>query len=170
MAARVFDQQSTPPTFTCSLQANFLRNVVQEYRRACRRQLARHAAEQEYCPSPYEQGISTLRPEIDNATTMLSGNARGWVQPGLSLEESRFRAAHTYEREGEFPSDDQDVSIMQAGRNNNISEHMPNMTPISDGAMGQDSSPANWEFTDDDWASLFMNAGFDIADGVFIPV
>jgi hypothetical protein len=164
MSARVFDQQSTPPTFTCSLQANFLRNVVQEYKRACRRQLPRHAADQEYCPSPYEQGIPVpSRIETDDAT-LLSDNARGWVQPGLSLEGSRVRTAHAYERERDFTSDHQGVLI------NNISEHMPNMTPISEGAADQNSSPANWEFTDDDWASLFMNAGFDIADGVFIPV
>lgn len=101
---------------------------------------------------------------------MLSDNARGWVQPVLSLEESRFRAAHAYEREGEFEPDQQDGLTMQAGRSNNVSDNVPNLTPLSDDVVAQDSSPANWEFTDDDWASLFMNAGFDIADGVFIPV
>jgi hypothetical protein len=170
MAARVFDQQSTPPTFTCSLQANFLRNVVQEYKRACRRQISRHSNDQEYCPSPYEQGMPVpSRPETEDAT-MISENARDWVQPGVSFEACRFRAAHTYEREGAFSSDNQDGLVMQTARSNNVSEHVPNMTPISDSAAAQDSSPANWEFTDDDWASLFMNAGFDIADGVFIPV
>lgn len=170
MAARVFDQQSTPPTFTCSLQANFLRNVVQKYKRACRRQSSHHAADQEYCPSPYEQGIPLpTRSEIDDATT-LSGNNRGWAQEGPSPELSRFRLAHTYEREGEFPSNDQSVSVIQMSRSNNVSDHIPNMTSISDSAAAQSSSPANWEFKDDDWASLFMNAGFDIADGIFIPV
>ena len=101
---------------------------------------------------------------------MLSDNARGWAQPGSSLEANRFRAAHTYEREGVFPSDDHVLSVVQTNRSNNVSENMPNMTPISDAAAAPDSSPANWEFTDDDWASLFLNAGFDIADGVFIPV
>lgn len=170
MAARVFDQQSTPPTFTCSLQANFLRNVVQEYKRACRQQASCHAANQEHCSSPYEQSIAICTgSEIDDAP-ILSDNARGWAQPGSSLEASRFRAANTYEREGAIQSDDHVLSVMQTGRSNNVSENMPNMTPISDAAAAQDSSPANWEFTDDDWASLFMNAGFDIADGVFIPV
>lgn len=143
---------------------------MQEYKRACRRQASCHAANQEHCQSPYEQGIPiSTRSEIDDAT-LLSDNARGWAQPGSSLEADRFRGAHTYEREGVFPSDDRVLSVMQTDRSNSVSENMPNMTPISDAAAAQDSSPANWEFTDDDWASLFMNAGFDIADGVFIPV
>lgn len=161
MAARVFEQQSTPPTFTCSLQANFLRNVVQEYKRACRRPVPRSTTDQGYYSPLYEQDMR-VSTRVGPNDAMISDNTRNLVQPGLAFEESRFRTVHAYEKE-DFSSNRRDVSV------NDFSEHMPSMVPVSNDAPGQESSPSTWDFAGRDWAPLFMSAGFDILDGVFIP-
>ncbi|KAF5000828.1 hypothetical protein FGRMN_1436 [Fusarium graminum] len=41
LASSTFGEQTAPPNFSCSLQANFLKNLVLEYQKACRRRLGR---------------------------------------------------------------------------------------------------------------------------------
>lgn len=170
MAARVFNQQSTPPAFTCSLQASFLRNVVQEYKRACRRQISRHASDQDYCTSPYEQAIPvpTISENTGPDNAIENDTTRGLERPPLSLDGSRFQETNLYAQGGESLSTHHSAPLTGTGEHN-AQGSIVHITSIPSSLVAEESSP-NWEFTDEDWTSLFMNAGFDIADGVFIPV
>jgi hypothetical protein len=175
MAARVFEQQSTPPTFTCSLQANFLRNVIQEYKSTCRQHLSRHTDEQENDPSLYEHitpfPVIQGNPGPDEA--MEDDSTQRRIVSPLDLEASGSQAPGQYHRGDEALSGYQ-KPIENAPESGIAKDYATgsthNMALVADTTVDQEPSPQDWEFTDEDWISLSMNAGFDIADGVFIPI
>ncbi|OKL59898.1 hypothetical protein UA08_04538 [Talaromyces atroroseus] len=172
MAARVFEQQSTPPTFTCSLQASFLRNVVQEYKRTCRQHLSRHADEQEHDPSLYEQNTSFSVMQGNSGINEDDSAQRRILSP-LTLEPSGVQESGQYPQEGDALSGYQNL-VASAPIVGTAKDHAPrdvgNIAFVADSTVAQDLSPQDWEFTNEDWVSLSMNAGFDITDGIFIPI
>ncbi|KAH8674277.1 hypothetical protein BX600DRAFT_457295 [Xylariales sp. PMI_506] len=204
-AARVFEQQATPPTYTCALQANFLKNVLQEYQKACRRRLQMNAS------APAGRHPSqALRPSNDSSTPVIA-NSGGEILPALG--ESRpnnpqggvtgatdetselFRASEYSNRTNPAPNlvhtgtsqdnnGDHDYGTARSNmtprfNTNSLLEmgYMPsNMIRMNSGNNNPspdvfaEASPEGWPFTnEEEWAAMFMNAGFDIGGGVFVP-
>ena len=160
-AARVFEQQSAPPTYTCSRQASFLRNVVQEYKRSCRWQHSRNVRDdQEGDTSLYQQTM-----------------ALPVVQQNMQAESTVHQISHLPQEAdassggGQYYRDEASSAYQNPANNAGVasSATADHLTPMANDIVDQ-IEPHNWEFTGEDWTSLFMNAGFDIVDGVFVPM
>lgn len=158
VAAIAFAQQSTPPNSSCTLQANFLTNVIHEYHKFGR-----------------PQG---RRPTGDNIGL---GNRMG-RQTEQSTESGRLQAGQGRDARRRHPS--QVPQVQQAETITDPASNGRTSTPLdsSHEALGdaEDGSSmqndfmegplCNEIFTDDQgWLALFLNAGFDIDGGVFVP-
>ncbi|KAI1608234.1 hypothetical protein EDD36DRAFT_423657 [Exophiala viscosa] len=153
--ARVFADQSTPPNYACALQVKFLHNVVQEYARACRGRYA-HEMTEATTGAAQQYQVGQQPPSQQDLSR----------REGPSQHEPFIENTARHQRSAEDASD----SIRNTSCGQQLVEDVPfradGMASALHEAAGQASSP-NRDMTDDEWAAIFMNAGFDIEAGVF---
>ncbi|KIW17450.1 hypothetical protein PV08_04644 [Exophiala spinifera] len=157
-AAAIFAQQSAPPTFGCALQANFLTNVLREYKKAChRRSQPRKVAEDvTRAQAPSSGGVTDMTPNMNQAeqrqSTFLTWNEH--VRPPPIATSS-----------GRDVGDGQ----LRGTASANFARHRG--IDISESFTGDTNTSANnlVFYNDEDWSAIFANAGFNITGGVFIP-
>ncbi|KAJ9628107.1 hypothetical protein H2204_009509 [Knufia peltigerae] len=157
-AAAIFAQQSAPPTFGCALQANFLTNVLQEYKKACQRRSQTHKVAEE--ASRVESQISGGIPDTYRHLTQAEQQQSTfltWNEP--------IRPAPPAISSGRVVSE----GPLRHAPSANLAMH--SAVDISDTFIEDaDSSANNLVFyNDEDWSTIFANAGFNITGGVFIP-
>ena len=188
-AARVFAQQAGPPQFTCALQAKFLNNVVQEYYGVCRRRIPRSASNQRTPTSttiPYAD-VAPPMPVVDVPMASDGPYDRPpMLQRPATVKRDPLLSSNFYTRAGGTTvaqSSPDIVPRINLARPPTNGTNYSGSYSHSQGSPSQGPSPSSWthdptqghganpnqHFTDQDWTSLFMNAGFDIGDGVFVP-
>lgn len=170
MTALAFRQQETPPTFSCALQAKFLENILQEYTKVRRDKLTS-------ITSPNESFVKSSTP-----TRPASGLN---PQPILGIF-SPQRDTATYNEH--VPTFSQHVNEIERnetiGNDNNqtdleiLQEQRFQQVQSPQSLSGEERQgdnesvgtiPQNFFFGDKQWANMFINAGFNEHDGVFLP-
>lgn len=172
-AARVFSQQSTPPTYTCALQANFLNNILQEYQNACRRRVGdnggadvrgshRSAPSAHNITSQTGPGHNALDLQVDHTGEDLPSQSS--LPDGAPVGSDLAGNDQPSARPTPLPR-------YTAGGTGNMPGAMLRVENVGPASVALSSpSPGGWTFTnEEEWATMFMNAGFDIGGGVFVP-
>ncbi|KAH8896907.1 hypothetical protein GQ53DRAFT_638910, partial [Thozetella sp. PMI_491] len=170
-AAHVFAQQSTPPTFGCALQANFLSNVIREYERACKRRFV--AVMNDSNPGSRSDSANTQRASR-NVPRQHRRVRENTEQPQPQSDPGAVQGALQTERR-ETPDE---LQTLISNGDCIVASEMPDVGDISR-AEGEssihpgftDASPPDWSFADNEkWTAMFMTAGFDIGGGTFMPI
>lgn len=175
---RVLTAQETPADFSCSLQAKFLSNALREYEKARRRQSAKKIQNEHVARvTPATTDImddTTSPPTVSHrqSSTVLGGNSSAY--PGRQAHD--VNAAHQSSTDAERTSQARTNEHM--GPMDISSDFLGNTALMETRPSNENNSPletvgaqtADWTFGNDDvWSAMFLNAGFDISEGVFLP-
>jgi hypothetical protein len=179
MAALVFRQQETPPTFSCALQAKFLNNILQEYKKARRDRLTRISNPKACSIEP----AAPVRPGSASHSQPISDSLQPQQNPARQKEQSQtsfsLQGLTEVEQSHDIGNSDRqsdlEMHVIQTTSDEQRSQHTHPLESLSGGErLGDNRSvgttPQNLPFGDDEpWANMFINAGFNVYDGVFLP-
>lgn len=171
-AARVFDLQATPATFGCALQAKFLNNCLREYEKACRHRPVSDQSISNTKPGHFGrfQNHSTGSVAYDAPhSPLLNSHIR--IQDNSKQDENLNEARH--QPRPDSPRKEILQPDVLSSRNVPPFEEqltINNQTSTYNGAWDSTPMPTSYMFSDEQfWQSTFMNAGFHVGDGVFLP-
>ena len=162
-AAKAFARQATPPTFASALLANFLENVLGEYDKVRRRSPGSHSSPDHRADIDPKAMSSLLGVTMPAVPTQESGDAE---QTNVTNESwTSFEANPTT---NEVLSRDSDISPTNEVDSRTL-QHATG-SPETSELWFQPTDNYAWTFADEDgWAAMFLDAGFDINGGVFMP-
>jgi hypothetical protein len=171
-AVQVLAAQETPASFSCSLQAKFLSNALREYDKARRCQSVgktqnEHVAEVTQ-PKPNLTDVNTSSSTASHrqSSTLFGGDssvqAEGHALNVNTIHDSSMDTLQAGPNEQIYPMNISSGNIPEIG-----TWHSNQDTKVLETV---ESQAADWTFGNDDiWSAMFLNAGFDIGEGIFLP-
>ncbi|EXJ78261.1 hypothetical protein A1O3_09422 [Capronia epimyces CBS 606.96] len=169
LAARVFAQQNTPPTFACALQATFLKNVLREYQKACRWRSVNNRLKSS---ARHLQSSPTAEENLPSTTKALQFPSSAAPLEYLRKDQGGNQAEDQPQRVSDSPMQAPDPMTPSSSLPiDNVNEVVPGVddnSPMYSDLV--DTMPHDWTFADNEgWTAMFMNAGFDINTSFFVP-